>query len=371
MPQSTCPERILIVRPSALGDVARTVPALVSIRRAWPDAQIDWLVNDHMADAVRHHPAVTEVIPFARERFGRVYRSWGAVRELLGLVGRLRRQRYDVVYDLQGLIRSGVLTAATRARRRVGAVDAGELAWMFYNCRHRIGPTPHTVDRMLAVLEADGIDPVRDMRLYVGEADRAWADDWLAKHGLVDAPYAVLAPTAKWLSKCWPAERFARIAQRLADLNMRDAVVVGAPGERDQVDAMLASAAPPPGSVRLRDLAGQTTVGQLMAILQTCSLLVCNDSGALHLALGLGRRAVGIFGPTDVDKVGPYRYDIGAVCAANHRKQHYRAAKTDQRIIAGIDTEQVWQAIQRVMSQPPPQVCAEVPSNQQAAAGGP
>ena len=160
-PRSLIPEpRLLIVRPSALGDVARTVPAAVSLKRAFPDATLDWVVNRPFADAVRAHPAVDEVIPFDRDQPGKV---WALMREL-------RRRRYDAVYDLQGLARSGLLTWATRAKRRVGFKDAREGAWLGYNTKHRIDPGLHTVDRMMALLQADRVEPVDDLALRPSRA---------------------------------------------------------------------------------------------------------------------------------------------------------------------------------------------------------
>src|SRR5687767_11916318 len=101
MPDS--PRRILIIRPSALGDVARTVPALVSLKRAFPQSQIDWLVNDTFVDAIAHHPDLHEVVPFPRKRLSRFGWSPGATREGLRYFAELRRRGYDAVYDLQGL----------------------------------------------------------------------------------------------------------------------------------------------------------------------------------------------------------------------------------------------------------------------------
>ena len=165
--------RVLIIRPTALGDVVRTVPALVSLRAAMPQARIDWLVHDAYADAIRHHPALDGVIEFPRRRFGRAWTSPAIARELWRWTASLRRARYDLVFDLQGLARSGWFTFVTGAARRVGFANAREGAWLGYNRRHRVDAEVHAVDRMLALLEAEGVPVQRDMRLYLGDADRA------------------------------------------------------------------------------------------------------------------------------------------------------------------------------------------------------
>ncbi len=339
------PERVLIVRPSALGDVARTVPALASLKRAHPEAQVDWLVRDTFVDCVRHHPDLGEVVAFPRARFAKFGRSWSTTRQTLAWLNQLKARKYDAVYDLQGLSRSGLFAWWTRAKRRVGFRGARELAWLGYNVKHDVGDRPHTVDRMLGLLEADGVPAVRDMRLYTADADRAWAQNFIGEHQLGD-DFAVFAPTAQWVSKQWPIERFAALAERLGGMNLGRAVVVGAPGEveltRPLVDAGLV------------DAVGKTSVGQLMALIERSALAVSNDSAALHLAVGLGRRCVGLFGPTDPAKVGPYRYDVGTVTAPGVDETHYRQTGLGQEVIARITLDEVSEAARRVLDAPPP-----------------
>jgi lipopolysaccharide heptosyltransferase I len=341
------PQRILIVRPSALGDVARTVPALVSLVHKFPGAQIDWLVRDSFAEVIAAHPALHEAVHFPRQRFRRFGTNLRVTADVFRYMRMLKQRRYDIVYDLQGLGRSGWLTWTTRSPHRVGPAEAREMAWLAYTQRISTAHATHTVDAMLAVLEGDGVPAERDMRLYVADKDRSWADLFLMEHRLTPGKYAVLAPTARWLSKRWPIERFAEIARRLPSLGLEGIVVVGSRGEESQT-APLASLVTPGG-----DLTGKTSVGQLMAILERCGLLIANDSAALHIATGFGRRSVSLFGPTDPRKVGPYRYDTGVVTAPTTGGQNYRDVN-DQSIIASIDVERVWDAAQRVMQAPPP-----------------
>ncbi|MFG0285385.1 MAG: glycosyltransferase family 9 protein, partial [Phycisphaerales bacterium JB039] len=150
------PERILLIRPSALGDVARSVPVLATLRTAYPGARIDWLVQDAFADVVRGLPALTGVVPFPRNRF----RGPLAVPRLLRWLPVLRPARYTLAIDAQGLARSGAMALATGAHRRLGHADAREGAWLAYTNRVRPGPAIHTVDRMLTLTGALGLQPV-------------------------------------------------------------------------------------------------------------------------------------------------------------------------------------------------------------------
>ena len=344
--------RVLIIRPSALGDVARTVPALVTLRKALPHAHIDWLVQHTFADVVRHHPMLDGVVPFYRN-WGRAAAPHKSLTQATGFVRRLRRGRYDVVYDLQGLARSGLFTRLTGAPRRVGFADARELGWLGYNVRHQVpADRKHAVDRMLGLLEADGLEPVDDMRLYVGEDDQRWFDHLKREHDIEAGRYACVAPTARWGSKCWPLDRYAEVTRRLLTNPMAGGkvIILASPNERPHVETMLAS---------LHDLADQlvfptTTVGQMMAILSDARLLVCNDSAPLHIAVGFDRPIVAIFGPTDPATVGPYQRGDSVIRppTASDTPVNYRDLN-DQSLIAQIDVETVWSRIQQTL-QPTP-----------------
>jgi len=294
------PERILIIRPSALGDVARSVPALVSLRERYATARIDWLVQKGFEDVIRAHPALTDVVLFDRRSLGRQAKR-GLLLGPIGFLRGLRSRGYDMAIDLQGLARSGLFAGATGAARRVGDRNAREFGWIGLNVSDRISSEQHAVDRMLDIVRLAGAEPVPDMRLYTPPEDKQSAEHDPA----LRSPYVVLSPTSRWPSKRWPEERFERLAHHLIDRGMR-VVVVGGPGEREQCKSLLALCA---RDQRVIDRVGGTSVGMLMAIIERCELLVANDSAALHIGVGFNRKLIGLFGPTRVDRVGPYRRD--------------------------------------------------------------
>jgi lipopolysaccharide heptosyltransferase I len=351
MADRTPPHRILIVRPSALGDVCRTVPVLASLQRAYPQAEIDWVVRDSFRPAIEAHPDLHKAIAFPRSLFARWWRSPSALVEMLRWSGELRRRRYDLVIDCQGLGRSGLIAYLTAASRRVGSRRAREIGWLGYNVRHQTPADVHTVDQMLALLEAEGIEPVRDMRLYVVEADRRWWSDHRAELDLDDAPYAVLAPTARWASKRWPIERWGELVRPLRERGMKRLVVIGAPDERPQVERLLQTRAGPDPA--LVDLVGRVTVGQLMAVIAGADLVIAHDSAPLHLAVGFDRPCVGLFGPTDPARVGPYRRPEAVVRGHQPRPGrkpvNYRAARIGDDLMRLITVEDVLERVEAVL----------------------
>ncbi len=329
------PARILLIRPSALGDVCRTVPCLVSIRQAFADSRIDWLVNDGFAPAVASHPALSAVVPFHRKDMS-PGRAWALTR-------RLRAGGYDLAIDLQGLLRSGILTWMTGAGTRVGYANARECAAACYNQRHSIPRTLHAVDRMLALLEAQGIEPSHDMRLHPPPEDRAWAQQFIEDHALT-AGYTCIAPTAQWRCKCWPIERYTQVARELDG----PVVVLAAPHEHASVKPLLDALAG-------RAVLPRTSVGQFLALIAGCKLLVCNDSAALHAGVAFGRRIASVFGPTDPALVGPYRRPDAVVQPPEitpRDMKRYRKHRDDQSLIARVSVERVMGCIQSQLDQP-------------------
>lgn len=283
-----------------MGDVARSVPVLVALRDAYPNARIDWLVQDTFADVVRAHPALSRALPFPRREFSR----WATTGRWASLVTYLRgfaRERYDLVIDAQGLARSGLIARCTGAPRRIGHADARELGWLGYTSRVPSDPEMHTVERMLSLVRSLGIPASaspRTLRLFTPAEGSGFASSFPA---LAGRRYAVLAPTSRWVSKQWPDERFASLARSLTAGGFAVAFV-GAASERAQAPACTALARENPDVI---DLLGSTSVAQLMDVIEHAALVVGNDSAAVHIAVGFARPLVGLYGPTRLHRVGP------------------------------------------------------------------
>lgn len=339
------PQRILIVRPSALGDVCRTVPALVTLRRRWPLARIDWMVSGAFAEAVRHHPALNNVIDFPRRRFATLWRSPTVFAEAVSWIRKLRRQRYDLVIDLQGLLRSGLITRLTGAPRRVGYTNAREGGWLGYNLGYPVDANRHTVDRMLGLLDAIGCPLEHDMRLYLGTQDQAWLDAHRAEH-IAPAPggaYACLAPMAKWRCKCWPIKRYIEIARRLLERGIagEHLIIIAAPDEVAHIQPLLDAFA----NDRRVSMPG-TTIGQMMALIAGADLVVCNDSAPMHMAVGFDRRLVAVFAPTNPALGGPYDRPECVVHPANlSARQMTHHHHHDPTLIRRVSVDAVWEKI--------------------------
>jgi lipopolysaccharide heptosyltransferase I len=317
-------ERILLIKPSAFGDVVHTLPVLVKLRARYPAARIDWLITPENAELVRYHPALSNVVLFNRRDYARFGRSWSATTGLLRLLHGLWRARYDLVVDMHGQLRSALFTIASGAsvrigfdRHRSGAVPAAvprvtdvgqhgwagarEGSWIVYS--HRIpvhSLSAHAVDRYLWVAPLLGLDASPpDFTVYwPPEADDR-IDTLLARHGLRHSPFAILVPTTIWATKHWHVEGFAQVGRYLLQSGL-GVVLAGAPNDRVRCRTVAAAC---PGA---RDLCGETTLAEFAALMQRAAVNVTNDSGSMHLAVALGRPVVSVFGPTDPVRIGPY-----------------------------------------------------------------
>jgi heptosyltransferase-1 len=305
---TTPPRRILIIKPSAVGDVVHALPILNLLRLRFPDAKIDWLVTPACAGILDGHPQLNDVLLFDRKRFGGAWKNRDIRRELVAFGKRLRDAEYDVVLDLQGLFRSGWMAWKTRAPVRIGFRKAREFAPLFYTHRVDVGsPEQHAIERYLSIAEQLGCPrgPVK----YVFPHDNA---DKVHVHSLIPpgVKFAVLLPGTNWVTKRWPVEHFAALVKPLEDRFGLKTVVAGGPYE--------ASIAGKIGATY--DVTMKTTLRQLVALLERADLVIANDSGPMHIAAALGRPLVTMFGPTNPVRTGPYgRMDsvvrVGVPCS--------------------------------------------------------
>ncbi len=304
-------QRILIIKPSSIGDVVNALPFLSSLRQRYPDRHIAWLVEEEAAELLLGHPLLDRVIVSGRKRWGREVRTplrgSVALREMASLIAELRQGRYDLVVDLQGLLKSALMVACAGARYRVGLAGAREGSERVLT---HVVPLPagplHAVDRYLEAARFLGADPLSKAFVFPSRPeDDVMAEALLAEADVTpDNPVIALNPQARWRTKLWEEERFARLGEALARRHGARILVIGS--SSDLLSARhLASRMNPVPFVA----AGRTDLKVLIALLKRIDLLVTVDSGPMHLAAALGTPLVALFGPTDPRLIGPYGGD--------------------------------------------------------------
>jgi len=288
------PQRILLIKPSSLGDIVHTMPVVAAFKRRWPSAHLTWLVKRQWAEIVQRIDGVDAVWPVDPTLV-----SW--VRQALAL----RARRFDLVVDLQGLLRSALVTRMTGCLQRVGFANGREGSPWFYSRRVPVLTAEmHAVDRYLSVAAALNapVDGAPQFRFRLMSQDVTALRDLFRRKDIdLDAPWVAMNVSARWPTKRWPAPSFAAVAAQLAARGIGPLVVIGGPDEREASQQVRSLTACP-----VVDLTGETPIELLPALLSKACVLITNDSGPMHVAAAVGTPVVSIFGPTSAGRTGPY-----------------------------------------------------------------
>ena len=294
--------RILIVKPSSLGDIIHVFPALELLRRLYPEMEADWLVHPAFADMLAYSPVpVRRKILFERKKLGRLSTFAGT---FLQLLKDLRQEKYDFVFDFQGLWRSAFFAFCSRRKSPVIGFDnpREKGCRIFYGNRFAVPANLHAVERNTALVNAfSGRDdavpcytlpPVAEPDPFAGKAQ-----------GKV---VIGIIPGARWVSKQFPVTLFADVIRELRMRGPENLLfgIIGSPGEKEQEAQIIQLA----GNEKedIVPLAGKTSLCGMTEALRACHAVVCNDSGPMHAAAALQLPVVAFFGPTRPDLTGPY-----------------------------------------------------------------
>jgi lipopolysaccharide heptosyltransferase I len=303
---------ILLIKPSAIGDVVHTLPTLSALRKLFPKAKISWLLTPLCAELIKDHPALDEIIIFERNRLGKAWKSHKALSELVRFLRTLHSRGFDLVIDLQGLFRTGFFAFVTGASTRIGLSEHQEGAGLFYS--HVVpvrNHATHAVDRYLLCAKALGWAGQEPYFFFpLDEEVRRKSGKLLKEHGLEPgAPYAVIAPGASNPRKLWRTEGFSAVARHLRERHEWTPVIVGSPAEQELADKVAEKIAKP-----VVNVAGRTTVKELAAVVRGAKFLIGNDSAPMQIASACGVPCVALFGPTNPVRAGPYMQLDAVLC---------------------------------------------------------
>ena len=291
---------------SAIGDVVQSLPALEAVKKTFPESEIDWVVEEAAAGILEGHPLIDRLLVSRRKAWTlmlcRASTFTRAIREIAGFLRRLRERRYDIAIDLQGLLKSGIIIGAARAKRKIGFDGTRELSYLFLNERlPAYDREKHALERYLDIARYLGaVDPSPACTLPI-ERERAVMKertDGLVKDG---RRLVVINPVARWKTKLWDEEKFARLADRLVTERNAAVIFTGSPDDRaiaERIRAMMRENAV--------NWAGETTLRELAALASLANLFITTDTGPMHLAAAAGARVVALFGPTAPWRTGPY-----------------------------------------------------------------
>ena len=357
--------RFLIVRLGALGDIVHAIPVAAALRHAFPGSRIDWLV-------AAKHRAILDLVPVIDRRLAINDRASGSADDeprgrrrpdesvsLLGMVRELRRARYDVAIDLQGLIKSALLARSSGAQRVLGFASRyarERLARPLYTDAYDPGrgglyhrrETRHVVEINLGLLTMLGITvgaPQFPIECVSSPVAREVRDRTSGR-------YALLNPGAAWPNKRWPPARLADVAVMLGDRHGLASVVVWGPGEEEGLAREVVASAR--GAAML---APPTTIADIVALTRGAAIMVSGDTGPAHIASAVGTPLVGIYGPTRPARNGPLSArDITVSRDAVCRCHHLHRCTQARMCLLDIPVEEVVDAVERRLALEPSRV---------------
>ena len=301
------PDSILIIKLSAIGDVVHALPLLEVLGKNFPGAKIDWVVEEEACQIIEGHKGINDIIVSQRkswkERLLRGRKRLGALREMLKFLRVLRSKEYDMVIDLQGLLKSAMLTGLSKGKRKIGTSWAREGSQLFLTERAElVDADEHAVDKYMKV--ADYLNCEKDSwkgNIPIRASDKISVDGLIRDHGLQEKILVGINPMAKWDTKLWEQEKFASIGDRLQKEFPCKVIFTGSKGDRAKIDQIIDKMEEEP-----INLAGQTTLKELAYLYSKCEVVISTDTGPMHIAAAMGCPVVALFGPTAPWRTGPY-----------------------------------------------------------------
>ena len=293
---SDSPARILIIRSSAIGDIVMASPMLRTLKSAWPDAKIDWLVEPAYSCLLKGNPHVNRVIEWDKPAWKKMVSKFhlgDLCKEARSLARVLRLSRYDLVLDAQGLLRSRVLAWLSGGKDRIG-FDSKEPGKFLMNRIISKGPDSHKMSSEYYFMMVKlGLEP-GDFRPFIvlKAEDEAWAAEIIKKHG-IKGPYFVICPFTTRPQKHWFLSYWTRLTAHLAHFYAVDVVVLGGPGDEATGEEIAKRA-----GKNIHNLAGRATLTQSAALLKGASLAIGVDTGLTHMATAFGVPVIALFGST-------------------------------------------------------------------------
>ena len=345
--------RLLVVRLGAMGDVLHALPAVTALRRAHPSWVIDWVIEPAWcalltANCEVANPGLGPAQPVVDRLHMASTKAWrhhpfssDTRREIKALRQQLRACGYDAVVDFQGAVRSAAVGRMTGCLRRIGESSPREWAARWGYTERIVTHGAHVIEQDLelaAAVAGDDLAAVAPL-LPVDCGAEAWCDQLLppSEH----SPAALLNPGAGWGAKRWPVERYAEVARMLAGRGFRILLNAG-PGEEPLAEAIREQSG---GAA----LPCYCSVAQLIALTRRMALVIAGDTGPLHLACALGRPVVGIYGPTDPARNGPFGARFRVLRSPNSRRDHSRRSEPEAGLLT-ITPKAVLQAADELLA---------------------
>ena len=293
-------EHILIIKLSSIGDVVHTIPLVEVLKNNFPDLRIDWCVDKEVCSLIEGYKRLNRVITCERGKWKKgLFKPFmwnNMAKEIYLFVKELRNTSYDIVLDIQGLLKSGIIAGLCRGGRKIGCDGAREYGWIFVKERVPVDYEQHAIERYLQVAKYLGcVEFNWKWPFHATESERNRIDKLLLELNQKGLPMIAINPYSRWKTKLWPIERFSQLAEKLVKNGILP-LFIGAESQRRLIDKIGYGI----------NLAGVLNLRELAYLYSRVKAVISVDTGPMHIAVMAGAKVIALFGPTDPKRTGPY-----------------------------------------------------------------
>lgn len=284
-------QKILIIKPSAWGDIVHSLPFLAAVKKRYPDAEIHWVIAKGLHSFLERHPLIHKLWIMDKEGWKNLSQPLKITKEINAFRRGLRDENFDISIDLSGLLRSGLISKAAKAKYRLGFSDSAEGSSFFYTHKVEGGKKIHAIDRYLKLAR------LIDCDISNIEYPFAPLPDISELLNTLPERFCIISPSAGKAANRWSAQRYGELAAELP----LPSVVIASPA-----DTAIAETVTSFSSNKAINLAGKTSLMELVALIAQAEFFICNDTGPMHIAAALNIPVFAIFGPANPIRTGPY-----------------------------------------------------------------
>lgn len=305
---------ILIIKMSSVGDIIHAIPTAAALRERFPKAKISWLVHPQFAGFIPEAPCIDEVLYFDKVAFKKM--SWSEkLRFMKNFRDELHAKHFDLVIDLQGLFKSGAVAAMTGCKNKIGYCEMREGSGLISKAVTGTHAKDHVIERYLDVArylgaKVEGVHfPMSALKEETAKIHKILKEKGLEE----EKKYVVLVPGARWETKQWPVEYYAKLAELLIEADYA-VVLAGGPADKPLGEKIVELTK---GNKEIFDLIGNTSLKELAVLIRDGVFFISGDTGPLHMASAYGKPLISMYGPTKPERTGPYGNPKATVLVAD------------------------------------------------------
>ena len=329
------PKKILIIKPSSLGDVIHSLPFLKSLNETFLDTEIHWVIARGLEGLLENHPMIKRIWIINKDDWKNLKTLERTIKEFRYLFSELKKESFDIVVDLQGLFRSALIAYTTGSPIRIGLKNSREGSSLFYTHKVESERDIHAVDKYLMIASALGCE-IKNISFPMPLIKEK---DYIKKIKEEIGDYVVLIPSARWKTKIWGAEKFGRLSKML---NMRSLII----GSNSDIE--IAKEIEVFSSGKAISFAGKTDLKDVITLIRGSRFVISNDTGPMHIAAALNKQVVAIFGPTSPERTGPYGKNHLVIRSSLSCSPCFKKRCSDIRCMDSIKVEDVYNKIKEI-----------------------